>query len=258
MLPGRIAEIIEDNTVQYFLSLGYDAKDELCDTRNIKYVLNDKWNSRILHTVLDEDDVDPFIENIRKTLDERNLFALWLVTPFSSPGSIEACLTRYGFSLDRYWSSMALSIGDLPAPELPGGLKIIEAASDDELEVWANTMVKNFDMDEDVRGPFSAYYADIGIRGHKNKRFYLGLMDDQPVATASLFYGRDAAGIYYISTAKDHEGNGIGTAMTCHVLRDAARAGYKVATLNASEQGYPLYKRLGFKEYYKTKIYHSE
>lgn len=258
MLPDRISTIIENNTIEYFLSLGYDARNELCDTPKIKFVLNDQWNSRILQVCLDDDEADRCIKAIRAKLTERNLFALWLVTPSSRPESLERRLAENGFSLNRSWRSMAISAGHRPTSLMPCGLKIVEVTDDVGLKAWADVMVKNFDMDEDVQGPFSAYYAGIGIGDRSKRRYYTGHVDGMPVATAALFYGREAAGIYYVSTAKAYEGNGIGTAMTCHVLGEARNAGYRIATLNASDQGYPLYKRLGFKEYYETKIYHSE
>lgn len=258
MRPDQASKAIENNTTEYFLSLGYAANDEICDTPAVKYVLNDRWNCRILQSRFSEQDADACIERIRARLRQRNLFALWFVTPSSRPGTLEQMLTDHGFSFYRSWISMALDLKDIPGPEMPPGLMITEVMTDSGLNVWADSMVKNFEIDEDIAGAYSSYFRDIGISERDIRRYFIGHMDGIPVATASIFYGTGAAGIYYISTLKGYEGRGIGTAMTCHVLHEARAAGYDIAALNASEQGYPVYKRIGFKEYYRTKIFQSE
>ncbi len=258
MQPEQVSAAIENNTTEYFLSLGHAAQDEICDTPGVKYVLNDRWNCRILHARLGEHDADACIESIRARLVQRKLFALWLVTPSSRPKSLEQRLADHGFSFYRYWSSMAMPTKDVPDLDIPAGLKITEVVSDDGLKDWAGLMVKNFEIDGDIAGAYSSYFIDTGIGGRDIRRYYIGHMDGIPVATASLFYGTGAAGLYYISTLKGYEGRGIGTAMTCHVIREARNAGYDIAALNASDQGFSIYKRIGFKEHYRTKIFQSE
>jgi ribosomal protein S18 acetylase RimI-like enzyme len=258
MQPDQVSTAIENNTTEYFLSLGHSAHDEIFDTPDFKYVLNDRWNCRILHARLPEQDADAHIEAIRERLVQRNLFALWLVTPSSGPGSLEQRLVDHSFSFYRYWSSMAMCTKALPTLDMPRGLKITEVMSDDVLKIWASLMVKNFEIDEDIAGSYRSYFTDIGAGERNIRRYYIGHIDEVPVATASLFYGTGAAGIYYISTLKGYESKGIGTAMTCHVVREARNSGYEIAVLNASDQGVSMYKRIGFKEYYWTKIFQSE
>jgi predicted acetyltransferase len=43
--------------------------------------------------------------------------------------------------------------------------------------------------------------------------------------------------------------------MVNHLLNEAKNEGYNFCALQASEMGYPLYKKAGFKEYYVTNIY---
>lgn len=255
MQPDQVSTAIENNTTEYFLSLGHSAHDEIHDTPGFKYVLNDRWNCRILHARLSEQEVDACIDSIRARLVKRNLFALWFVTPSSRPGSLEQRLADHGFSFYRSWSSMASCTTDIQDTDMPPGLQIAEVVNDDGLKAWVGLMVKNFEIDEDIAGAYGSYFTSIGIGERNIRRYFIGYMDGIPVSTGSLFYGAEAAGIYYISTLKGYEGRGIGTAMTCHVLKEARAAGYEIATLNASEQGSLIYTRIGFKEYYRTKLY---
>jgi ribosomal protein S18 acetylase RimI-like enzyme len=64
-----------------------------------------------------------------------------------------------------------------------------------------------------------------------------------------------AAGIYYVGTLRQYRRKGIGMAMTGHLVGEALKSGLDLVTLNASASGYPLYRKMGFSEYYRTKIY---
>ncbi len=47
----------------------------------------------------------------------------------------------------------------------------------------------------------------------------------------------------------------IAKSLVCHILSEAKNKGYAISVLQASAMGYPLYKKIGFKKYYTTKIY---
>jgi predicted acetyltransferase len=55
-------------------------------------------------------------------------------------------------------------------------------------------------------------------------------------------------GLHGLSTAPDERGKGYAKAMQRFRLKLAKDRGYSIAVLQASDQGYPLYKKLGYKE----------
>jgi len=55
-------------------------------------------------------------------------------------------------------------------------------------------------------------------------------------------------GIYNISTLPTARRHGYGEAMTMRIVADGLARGCDVATLEASEMGYPIYARLGFRK----------
>jgi ribosomal protein S18 acetylase RimI-like enzyme len=80
-------------------------------------------------------------------------------------------------------------------------------------------------------------------------RTYLALLDGQPVATSQLLLPAGVAGIYNVTCLPEARGQGIGAAVTLAPLVEARRRGYGVAVLQASDLGYSVYRRLGFRDY---------
>lgn len=73
-----------------------------------------------------------------------------------------------------------------------------------------------------------------------------GLVDDRVVATSLLLVTHDVAGIYYVTTAEEQRGRGYGAALTWAVIEAGRERGCRLASLQASVLGKPVYERMGF------------
>ena len=90
------------------------------------------------------------------------------------------------------------------------------------------------------------WVRSIGL--NENLRHYLGYLHGKAVATASVFFYEGVAGLYCVATLPEARGKGIGSFVSAAPLIEAREEGYRIAILQSSRMGYPVYVRLGFKE----------
>jgi GNAT superfamily N-acetyltransferase len=77
-------------------------------------------------------------------------------------------------------------------------------------------------------------------------RLFAGLVAGEVVATSLLIATGSVAGIYWVATLEAHRGRGHGAALTWAAAGAGSEFGCKVASLQASKQGRPVYARMGF------------
>jgi ribosomal protein S18 acetylase RimI-like enzyme len=83
----------------------------------------------------------------------------------------------------------------------------------------------------------------------------VGYVRGEPVATARLSIAGGVAGVYSIMTLPEFRGRGFGAAMTHDVLASGRELGYRIATLQSSDMGYRIYRRLGFEDVFTYTIH---
>jgi ribosomal protein S18 acetylase RimI-like enzyme len=95
--------------------------------------------------------------------------------------------------------------------------------------------------------PFARAVIGEELWARERCTVYVGYEDDAPVSAGfSVRTGR-TLGIFTIATIPAARGRGHGSAMTARLVADGFAAGCDVATLQASDEGRPLYERLGFR-----------
>jgi predicted GNAT family acetyltransferase len=75
---------------------------------------------------------------------------------------------------------------------------------------------------------------------------FIGRVDGKAVTTATSVVIGKTAGIFQVGTIEQHRGKGFGEVMTARSVQAAAHAGARIAFLQASNSGFPIYKRMGF------------
>lgn len=78
-------------------------------------------------------------------------------------------------------------------------------------------------------------------------RLYAGVAEGGAVVATSMLVATGAvAGIYWVATRPEHRGRGYGEALTWAAVAGGRALGCRVACLQASASGYPVYARMGF------------
>jgi ribosomal protein S18 acetylase RimI-like enzyme len=152
----------------------------------------------------------------------------------------------------RFEGAGLVSQGTLPAMvfdgELPPGrntgLEVARVASKRELEAHTFVVAEAFEWDpaelgQVFRTPILHEPSWLG---------WVGYDSGEPVAASQLVAVDGTGGIYYVAVLGTHRRKGYGEAITRVAIEAAYERGCDLVTLNASQYGYPVYKRMGFRD----------
>lgn len=124
-------------------------------------------------------------------------------------------------------------------PPAPPELRIVEAHDDEVLRAMDHIMIDGYPVGELHT---EDRLTDARALGGP-MRFFVGSVDDKPVTCAASYIGEQEVGIYMVATLPHARGKGYGGAVTAAAI---AAAPDLPAVLQASDDGQPVYARLGF------------
>jgi len=205
----------------------------LCDTFNLicrARLARDDDSARI-RTAID------FFDRVERSFS-------WWVGPADQPPDLGAHLIEAGLLPAETELAMAADLAHLPTVDLtPAGLVIRRVRTEQALQAYARI------LDDPQVLRFYTLTAPVLLSADTPQWFYVGYLDDQPVATAELTVAGGVVGLYSIVTLEAYRRRGIGTAMTVQPLLDAREQGFRTGVLQAAAAGVGVYARLGFKQF---------
>jgi len=170
----------------------------------------------------------------------------WVLGPSSAPKDLESALVMRGLIPGDVTPGMAIDLDDVEPVPTPAGLKVKQVKDMRSLRICSQAVCDGFEFPKEATHKFRNILHGNGL--DPSHRWFLGLMNGRPVATSAMILHEDVAAIYCVATLPNFRGRGIGTAITREPLQVAKSAGYRVAVLEASAKGLPVYERIGFKE----------
>ena len=222
----------------------------------------DPYRSTVVWARFAAADADRRIAEIKDAFTARATGALWWVAAFHTPDDLGARLVRAGLRYEGTAPAMAMDLAALPRDEpLPPGLEIV--AVRDEAGVDEFVGVHHAEMAASEGGANRAARHHAALRAAIPPRLadepvplrYLGRLDGRTVATSRIAIAGGVAGLYAVTTLPDARGRGIGRAMTLAALAAGREIGYRIGVLQSSDDGLPVYRRIGFRTMFDYEVY---
>jgi len=268
--PTAVIEAIEGNLVDSSAALGRSDEGVVFHGSDVTWVYTGLAGfSRVLRARFTEDAEDR-VAQIHEYFKQWNAAVSWVVGPSSYPTLLGEYLSARGFGIHETWVGMAMDLPcpissdkNAPAPataltpalsrrERGAQLQIREVEDEMGLAAWAGLWADSVAADVDSAVNL---FSSGNAAGDKRCRYYLGWINEKPVARAMTFQRNDVVGLYWISSIVTQNSDEIRMAMARRALYDAARAGAKAAVMVVPSDGQSFSEGLGFKPYCQFNTY---
>lgn len=256
----ELAEAVQRNQAEWIRFEGQHLPDvDLQAERDATWICSDvpgRPNS-VAMARLTPRDADKRIRQILRDYEQLDASTVWWVGPHSTPADLGKHLRAAGFHCFKHFPGMALDLRQMSVDaRRPSGLTLSRVTDFSIFEKHEHPFF----------GPMTTQRRRNFVEGERilcaarpQRAFaFVALNDGEPLGHALLFLGAGVAGIYDVGVVRRARGRGIGKAVTLAALRHAARIGYRYAVLQASGEGEPLYRAIGFEDVCRISLwFHS-
>ena len=122
------------------------------------------------------------------------------------------------------------------------GLEVCHVSDAATLEDFQKTAFEGFGLP----AASAPLFLTEQLAGLPGVELFVGYVAGEPACTSALVTTTDIAGIYWVATLARFRGRGYGAALTWQAAWAGRKQGCRVAILQASELGRPVYARMGF------------
>jgi ribosomal protein S18 acetylase RimI-like enzyme len=209
--------------------------------------------NEIVRAQLDDENLEAKVEETINFFKQRTVPFMWQIGPSSRPNGLGEIISTYGLTkLEHDPPGMAVDLRKLDEATFHettnrSNVTIKQVQNAGELRKWSSIVGKCFDFPDSVTNAFNEMMTVV-LGEEENLVNYLAFLNGDPVASSTVAYSAGVAGIWCVGTLSKHRGQGIGTAITMAPLLDARKRGYEISILSSTEQGFNVYRRMGFKK----------
>lgn len=174
---------------------------------------------------------------------------VWWVQPSAAPSRLEQHLRTLGFSpYTGSWPGMAVELDAVrPAPAVPG-LELMRVDGTESLDDYLIAFDGSLSPGPAFTAALRRAASVIGFAEDASMAHFVVREKGLPIGCASFMGGGGAAGLHNVGTVKEARGRGVGAWISSVALLHGRDRGHAVGVLQASDLGYRVYERLGFRE----------
>jgi GNAT superfamily N-acetyltransferase len=192
------------------------------------------------------------VDEVLAALDDFYAFAagapagtVYLFSPWPTPD-----LRPHGWALLDYLPLMLRAAGGAAPPD-PPGLRIEEVRDEERLRAFEVVIVRGFALpDIEAQGPGAAFSA--AMLTDDRQRLWVGWEADRPVVAAAAFVAAGINNVTLVATVPEARRRGYGAALTWRAtLADPTLP----ALLLATEEGQPVYERMGYMSLFRFALW---
>jgi len=210
----------------------------------------------VLFARLNPFEIKATVERLQAKIREQGAPALWWIGPQSQPTQLGALLEQHGLHPAGCVPGMAIELAGMENQvQMLPGFTIQKVNTKEMQAVWARIAAVGTGFSDSAADALVQLEATLSDPHYQAQHRYLGFVEGIPIATSALALESGVAGIYAVATLPAARGKGIGRAMTVMPLLEARQLGYRVGILQASVMAYSLYRKLGFQEVCRYRLY---
>ena len=181
-------------------------------------------------------------------------WSFWLCEDLLEPSDrrrARLSLGDFGFQAISHPPGMATSNLLPPVVDLPK-LDVYPVSNKTLQNAFAEITALSFDIPYDVAR--AVYAQDSAWRGAYQG--YVGFINGRPVSIVAIVVAAEAIGVYSLATDPSHRRRGCAEAVMRAAVSDTQRrTGLERIVLQSTDVGYPLYRRMGFRDVTRFSLY---
>lgn len=178
---------------------------------------------------------------------KKNLPFCWWVGFDEDPDWLKDSLNSYQLHPTEEELMMIAKSDQVKWESLPSELKLERITNDRQIEDLIEVICSVVDSSEhQAMNAFFHAAAPFLISPESDLRFFIGYVDQQPVACSSVFFSQGIASIFDVMVSPSMRGKGLGKAMTLAAMKEGTNSGYSELILTATDGAKFLYEKLGF------------
>lgn len=252
-----IVHAIEENTAGFLMAMGRAGGGEERDDGTVRWTIGGSpidYHNAVASAALGPAEADDVIRRSIERFREHGVPGTWHVGPSMRPSDIGRRLEAHGLTMDDEEAGMALDLRSLPDLPEVSALEIEHVRDEEGLAGFVAALGQGFGEGPREAEWVGETYRRIGL-DDRSWRHYLARVDGEPAGTSCLYVQEEVGGVYFVSTVPPARRRGVGAAITMAAAREARDLGCRLAVLGSSPIGYSVYRKLGFEDRCRFRIY---